>query len=307
VKILITGAGGQLGQDLVAACDPGRDDIIAADHRGLDVGDRDEVLGAITSLQPDIVIHAAAWTAVDACESDLDRAWKVNALGSRHVAEACRLAGAHLCAVSTDYVFDGTATTPYTEWDHVNPLSVYGRSKLGGEREIQALLPGASIVRTSWLCGAGGPNFVRTMLRLAGAGAAGAGAAGAAGAGAAGAAGPAGPTEVRVVNDQWGCPTFTADLAQLVRTIAVSRLPGVFHATNQGATTWYELARLTFELAGADVDRVIPITTAELDPPRPAPRPAYSVLDNAALRLQGIPLLADHREPIQHLVKELLQ
>jgi dTDP-4-dehydrorhamnose reductase len=160
---------------------------------------------------------------------------------------------------------------------------MYGRSKLGGEHEVLGLAPGASVVRTSWLCGAGGPNFVRTMLRLAG---------------------ESGP--VSVVNDQHGCPTFTPDLAEMIVRLVAARLPGVFHVTNAGPTTWFDLARSVFSLAGAAADRVLPIATAELDPPRPAPRPANSVLDNAALRLSGIPLLADHNEPLQRLVKELM-
>ena len=281
VKVLITGAGGQLGQDLSLAF--GADDCIAARHADLDVGDRDQVLGIITSLAPDVVVHAAAWTAVDACEADSDRAWRINALGARHVAEACARAGSYLCAVSTDYVFDGRADAPYTEWDATNPLSMYGRSKLAGEREVLAGAPGAAVVRTSWLCGAGGPNFVKTMVRLA-----------------------AGDATVPVVDDQYGCPTFTADLASMIRRLAAYRLPGVFHVTNGGPTTWWGLARDVFALAGADSARVVPITTAELDPPRPAPRPVNSVLDNAALRLSGIPVLPDHHEPLERLVKDLL-
>lgn len=281
MKVLITGAGGQLGRDLAAAFDGW--EVVAAAHASLDVGDRDQVLGAITMLRPDAVVHAAAWTAVDACEGDPDRAWRVNALGSRHVADACRRAGAHLCAISTDYVFDGTSPAPYTEWDAPNPQSAYGRSKLGGEREVLALAPGASVVRTAWLCGAGGPNFVRTMLRLA-----------------------AGDGPVAVVDDQHGCPTFTTDLAAAVRLLVAARLPGVFHVTNAGPTTWFGLARDVFALAGADAGRVVPIASSQLDPPRPAPRPANSVLDNAALRLSGLPLLGDHRAPLERLVKELI-
>ncbi|MHB8463826.1 MAG: dTDP-4-dehydrorhamnose reductase [Acidimicrobiales bacterium] len=281
MKVLITGAGGQLGQDLVATF--AAHDVIAARREDLDVSERDQALAAITALAPDVVVHAAAWTAVDACEGDLDKAWRVNALGSRHVADACARSGAYMCAVSTDYVFDGRSPTPYTEWDATNPLSAYGRSKLAGEREILGVAPGASIVRTSWLCGAGGPNFVKTMLRLA-----------------------AGDGTVPVVDDQHGCPTFTADLASVIYRISTSRLPGVFHATNGGATTWWGLARDVFSLAGASADRVVPITTAELDPPRPAPRPANSVLDNAALRLSGMPLLPEHHEPLERLVKELM-
>ena len=282
MRVLVTGSGGQLGVELVASFARAGHDVTAATHQDLDVGDRDAVLGAVTGLRPDAVVHAAAWTAVDACESDPDRAWRVNALGSRHVADACRRVSAHLCAVSTDYVFDGEASLPYTEWDATNPLGVYGRSKEAGEREVLSLAPGASVVRTSWLAGAGGPNFVRTMLRLA-----------------------AGDGEVRVVDDQRGCPTFAADLGAAVVGLVSCRLPGLFHVTNQGDTTWWGLARATFALAGADQERVIPIRTDALDPPRAAPRPAYAVLDNAALRLSGLPLLADHREPLERLVRAL--
>ena len=281
MRVVITGAGGQLGRDLQAAFE--RDEVISTDVERCDVADRDAVLGLITTACPDVVVHAAAWTAVDACEFDPDRAWAVNALGSRHVADACRRAGAYLCALSTDYVFDGTLDRPYNEWDDPRPLSVYGRSKLGGEREILAHAAGASIVRTSWLCGAGGPNFVATMLRLAAEG-----------------------RTVPVVNDQRGCPTFTADLAPLIRTLTAARLPGTFHATNQGpATTWYGFAQAIFEEGGHDPAQVLPIRTNELDPPRPAPRPVNSVLDNAALRLSGLRLLPDWRESLPRLVKEL--
>jgi dTDP-4-dehydrorhamnose reductase len=281
VRILVTGAGGQLGTDLVPSLAP--HDVVAVDHAKCDVADRDAVLGLITTVRPDVVIHAAAWTAVDACQADPDRAWAVNALGTRHVADGARRTGAHLCVISTDYVFDGRATEPYVEWDPTGPLNVYGRSKLAAEHEALTGTPGACVVRTSWLCGAGGPNFVATMVRLA-----------------------AGRGEIPVVADQHGCPTFTADLAQGIRRLVVARLPGIFHVTNQGATTWYELARSTLDAAGQDPDRVRPITTAELVPARPAPRPAYAVLDNAALRLSGLPVLDDHRAPLQRLVRELL-
>jgi len=281
LRILVTGAGGQLGTDLVRA--GGRHEMVAATRAQLDVGDRDQVLAAVTSTAPDLIVHAAAWTAVDACEGEPERAYRVNAFGCRNVAEAARLAGAHLVAVSTDYVFDGTKPDPYVEWDAPNPSSVYGRSKLAGEREITALLPDAAIVRTSWVCGRHGSNMVKTVLRLA-----------------------AGDGLLHFVDDQHGCPTFTEDLAGLLLQLAVSRRPGVFHATNQGATTWYRFARDVVELAGHDPDRVRPIATAQLDPPRPAPRPANSVLDNAALRMSGLALLPDHHEPLERTVKALL-
>jgi len=282
VQVLVTGAAGQLGTEAAAVFAGAGHDVVAAGHDRLDVGDRDAVLGAITSLRPDVVLHAAAWTAVDACEADPDRAWRVNALGCRYVADACRRTGAHLCAVSTDYVFDGAQPEPYTEWDRPNPQCVYGRSKEAGERELLALAPGAAVVRTSWLAGATGANFVKTMLRLA-----------------------AGDGVVPVVDDQHGCPTFARDLAEGIGRIVAARLPGLFHMTNQGATTWWGLARATFVLAGADEDRVVPISTDQLTPPRPARRPANSVLDNTALRLAGLPLLADHRDALARLVKEL--
>jgi len=276
-RVLITGAGGQLGRDLVAAFEGAGDDVIAARHGDLDVADRDAVVGVITAVAPDAVVHAGAWTAVDACEADPDRALRVNALGTRHVAEGARRARAHLCYISTDYVFDGAATAPYTEWDAANPLSVYGRSKLGGEHEVD---PGWSIVRPSWVCGLHGANMVKTALRLA-----------------------AEPGELRFVDDQHGCPTFTADLAPAIRRLVAARLPGIFHMTNQGATTWFDFVRATLDAAGHDAARVVPVKTADV--PRPAPRPAYSVLDNAALRLSGLPLLADWRDSLERLVKEL--
>jgi dTDP-4-dehydrorhamnose reductase len=282
LRILVTGAGGQLGTDLLAL--GGRHEMVAAGREVVDVGSRDAVLAAMTSVSPDIVVHAAAWTAVDACESDPERAFRVNALGCRNVAEGARLTGAHLVAVSTDYVFDGTKSEPYVEWDEPRPLSVYGRSKLAGEREITSMLPGATIVRTAWVNGAHGANMVKTILRLS-----------------------AGAGELRFVADQKGCPTFTDDLAGMLLHLGIARRPGLFHVTNQGPTTWYQLARDVLAAAGRDPDRVIPIPSADLQPPRPAPRPANSVLDNAVLRMSGIPLLPDHHEPLERTVKALLE
>jgi dTDP-4-dehydrorhamnose reductase len=281
MKVLVTGAGGQLGHDMVASCEAAGDDVVAATHADMDVGDRDAVLGAIGTVAPDAVVHAAAWTAVDACEGDPDRALRVNALGTRHVAEACRRTGAHLLYVSTDYVFDGTKDEPYDEWDRPNPQSVYGRSKRAGECEALAQAPGAAVVRVSWVMGEHGHNMVKTVLSLAD------------------------RPELAFVDDQRGCPTFTADLAPAIRRLVSSRLPGVFHVTNQGAVTWYEFVRAVLESAGHDPAKVRPIKTVELDPPRPAPRPANSVLDNAALRLSGLPLLPHYRDSLDRLVARL--
>lgn len=279
MKVLVTGAAGQLGRDVVAACTAAGDDVVGVDRASLDLTERSLVLGALGELRPDAVIHCAAWTAVDACEADPDRAFAANALAVRHVAEACRRTGAHLVHLSTDYVFDGTKPTPYHEWDEPRPQSVYGASKLAGEQEAGE---DAAVVRTSWVCGAHGSNMVKTVLRLA-----------------------QEQERLRFVDDQRGHPTFTADLAPLLRRLAVERRPGRFHATNQGAVSWYEFVREVMAAAGHDPARVEPVATADLVPPRPAPRPANSVLDNAALRLSGIPLLRDFRAPLAELVARL--
>lgn len=277
VQLLVTGAGGQLGQDVAAAFRS--HEVVALTHAELDVTDRDQVLGAITTLRPQAIVHCAAWTAVDACESEPDRAFGANALAVRHIAEGARRVGAHVCHISTDYVFDGTKSTPYHEWDTPSPKSVYGASKLAGERELD---PDSTIVRTSWVCGFGGANMVKTILRIAD-------------------ANPA----LAFVDDQIGHPTFTADLATMIRRLVIDRRPGVFHVTNSGAVSWYQFAQEVLIAAGLDPGRVSPISTAELDPPRPAPRPANSVLDNAALRLSGIAPLRDFREPLAELVSAL--
>ncbi len=281
MRVLVTGAGGQLGREVVDVFTAGsHHEVLACDHGSLDVGDRDRCMQVIGTFAPDAVVHAAAWTDVDRCQSDLDRAWRVNALGTRHVAEAARLVGARVCYLSTDYVFDGTGDRPYNEWDDTNPLSVYGRSKRAGET---ALGPDDTILRTSWVCGRHGNNFVKTVLRVVGAG-----------------------KEMKVVDDQHGCPSFADDLAGMIHRLVVGRRPGLFHVTNQGPTTWYQFAADIAAAAGLDPSLVKPIPSAELRPVRAAPRPANSVLDNAALRLSGIPLLDDHHVPLERLVKELV-
>jgi dTDP-4-dehydrorhamnose reductase len=289
VRVLVTGAAGQLGRDLVevlsgslplggiAPCRmSGAVEVTAMDRRSLDVAHRDQVAGVFDALRPHVVVHCAAWTAVDACEDDPDRAFAVNAAGTRHVAEAARRHGAHVVYLSTDYVFDGRSDRPYTEWDVPNPLSVYGRSKRGGELELG---PSASLVRTSWLSGYHGSNIVRTVLRLA-----------------------AGEGPLRFVDDQRGSPTFTADLAPALAVVALERLPGIYHLTNTGVTSWFGLARAVLAAAGADIDRVEPITTAELAPPRRAVRPTNSALDNVAWRALGGTPLPPWQDGLERLV-----
>lgn len=286
MRVLVTGAGGQIGSELARVCTDAGDVVAAAGRGQLDVGDRDAVLGTVLSTSPDVVVHCGAWTAVDACEGDPERAYRDNALACRWVAEACRRSGAHLVHVSTDYVFSGEQERPYTEWDATGPRSVYGASKLAGEDEVRAALPGAAIVRTSWVCGSGGKNMVRTVVGVL--------------------AGDPG-RELAFVDDQRGCPSFTADLAPALRRLAVARVPGTFHVTNAGPTTWYEFVQEIVAAAGGRREQVRPIATANLDPPRPAARPANSVLDGVAWRLAGFEALPHWSEPLERLVKELQQ
>ncbi len=281
MRVLITGAGGQVGRELVELLGSrSHHEVFGFDHGGLDIGDRDAVLGAITSISPDLIINPAAWTAVDACESDPDRAYRINALAVRHIAEAARRVDAHLVHVSTDYVFNGSKDAPYVEWDTTDPRSVYGASKLAGELELG---PESTIIRTSWVCGFHGGNMVKTILRLAGE-----------------------HDTLSFVDDQRGHPTFADDLAVMIERLGVERRPGTFHVTNQGAVSWFEFAGEVLRCAGLDPERVRPVATADLLPARPAPRPANSVLDNAALRLSGLELLDDFRLPLKRLVTRLM-
>jgi dTDP-4-dehydrorhamnose reductase len=277
MKFLVTGARGQVGREVVELL--AGEDVVGVDHSSCDVGDRAAVLATVAAHRPDAIINCGAWTAVDACESDPDRAFRVNAIGVRNVADAARRASAYLVTVSTDYVFDGTKIEPYEEWDATNPQSVYGRSKRAGELEVD---PGHAVVRTSWVIGRYGANMAKTILRLAGE-----------------------HEKLAFVSDQRGHPTIAADLARMLVLFAQERLPGTWHVTNQGAVSWHEFAQAVLAADGDDPSRVGPITTDELQPPRPAPRPANSVLANRALGYAGIDLLPDFRESLGSLVAQI--
>lgn len=282
MRVLITGGLGQLGREVAQQWAAAGDDVTAIDRDVLDVTDRDAVRSAITTLTPQVVLHAAAYTAVDACEADPDGAMQLNALAVRWVAEACSTVDAHLVTLSTDYVFDGLKAEPYHEWDTPNPQSVYGRTKRAGELEALALGTQAAVVRTSWLCGRYGSNMVATIMALAGE-----------------------HDRLRFVDDQWGHPTFCSDLAPALRRVALERVSGVWHLTNQEPTSWFGFAQSVLTAMGQDPHRVEPVATADLQPPRPAQRPANSVLDNAVARGAGWPALRDHREPLAELVAAL--
>jgi len=283
MRVLVTGAAGQLGIDVVRSWTAVGDDVTGLDRHALDVTDRGAVMQLVRSAKPDVVVNCAAWTAVDACEGDPAKADLANARAVGFLAEACEAVAARLVQISTDYVFDGTLDRPYREHDSTNPQSVYGRSKRDGELAALALGRMATVVRTSWVCGVHGSNMVKTVLRLA-----------------------AERPELAFVDDQVGHPTFTQDLAPVLRRIVSEGLHGIVHATNQGACSWYDFAREVVAASGRDPSMVRPIATADLQPPRPAPRPANSVLENAALMAAGIPLLRHHRDAVAETVAALM-
>jgi len=267
---LVTGAGGMLGQDLAALLRASGADVTGLARSELDLTDEAAVGAAVRNVRPEVVANCAAWTAVDAAESHEDEALAVNGHGAAHLATACAAAGAWLVQMSTDYVFAGTGTRPYSEDHRPAPRSAYGRTKLAGEQAVGQLLPDASyVVRTAWLYGAHGPNFVRTMIRLAG-----------------------GSGMVDVVDDQYGQPTWTCDVArQIMALVDSGARPGIYHASSSGSTTWLRLARAVFTLLGADPRRVRPTSSSELA--RPAPRPAYSVLGHGKWASAGLAPLPD--------------
>lgn len=268
---LITGAGGMLGRDLVTLLTRHDERVIGCTRADLDITDPAAVQAAMDWHRPQIVVNCAAWTAVDDAEAHEDSALAVNGHAVGRLAAACASNDATLIQISTDYVFDGEAVKPYPE-DHpaAAPRSAYGRTKLAGEQAALAALPAAVfIVRTAWLYGAHGRNFVATMLGRARAG-----------------------LPSSVVDDQRGQPTWTADVAgQVHALIASDAPPGTYHATSSGETTWYGLAREIYVRAGADTALVTPTTTAAF--PRPAPRPAYSVLGHSAWAAAGIEPISD--------------
>ena len=282
MKILVTGANGQLGRDLMGVITAGGDDAFGIDIDTVDITSREAVHDVFAGERPDAVINCAAFTAVDACESNAETAMLVNGTAVRWVAEASDAIGAHLVHISTDYVFDGTKIGPYVETDVPNPQSVYGRTKLVGEQEAMASDSGVAVVRTSWVCGFYGNNMVKTVHKLA-----------------------QERDSLSFVDDQFGHPTFTSDLAPLLYRLALDRRSGLFHGTNQGAVSWYGFVQEIVRLMGKDPAMVLPISTAELQPPRPAQRPANSVLDNKALRDAGYQATRDFREPLAELLKLL--
>ena len=251
---LVVGAGGQLGTDLMRVLDGQY--VIGLTRHELDITDVDAVARAVAAVVPSVIVNAAAYTAVDAAETDEPTAFTANVTAPAALAAAAAKAGAKFVHVSTDYVFAGDATVPYDEAAATGPKSAYGRTKLAGEQAVFAEYPDAYVVRTAWVYGATGANFVKTMARL-----------------------ERERETVSVVDDQRGSPTWSRDLARgLVELGSSGADGGIYHCTNTGETTWFGFTRAIFEELGADPERVLPTTTAAF--PRPAPRPAYSVLGN---------------------------
>jgi len=278
VRIVVTGADGQLGRELVRTL-ASHGEVIGTTIADLDVTDP-RCADRLASLRPDWVVHAAGATDVDGCEREPARAMAVNGEGTRRVAEGCRRAGARLVYLSTDYVFDGAKGSPHTEEDSPAPLSAYGLSKLEGERAARTLMSGWAIVRTAWLFGVHGRNFVKGILERAAAG-----------------------ERLRVVDDQVGSPTYAADLADAVAVLLSRGLTGLYHVTNRGSCSWYEFARQILLLAGCAPTDLSRITSGELH--RPARRPAYSVLENAAWRAAGLPALRPWPEALAAMLAAL--
>jgi len=259
MKILITGANGQLGYELQQVLHDYQLTLLDVPQFDLTKPGVEETIAA---ARPDVVIHAAAYTDVDGAEGEPVRAMAVNAEGTERVAKAAAAIGARLLYLSTDYVFDGRQGVPYRETDRPNPLNVYGRSKYEGEQRALAHCPNTLVIRTAWLYGAHGKNFVKTIMRLA-----------------------SEQPELRVVSDQRGSPTHAGDLASAIKQVLGTNLRGITHATGAGDCTWYEFAREIVSLMGAAV-RVQPISTAESK--RTAQRPLYAVLSNRVLADAGI-------------------
>jgi dTDP-4-dehydrorhamnose reductase len=278
---LVTGAGGQLGTDVTQLLHAYRADVIACDRAALDITDHAAVDRVLSEVAPTIVVNCAAYTAVDAAETDEATATVINGEAPGHLAQWCAANNARLIHPSTDYVFAGNATMPYPVDHPIDPQSAYGRSKAAGERAVLAAGGDAHVVRTAWVYGVGGPNFVKSIAQLA-----------------------RDRETLSVVDDQRGSPTWSLHLARGLTALAVADVePGIWHCTGAGETTWYGFATAIFTELGLDPARVTPTTTDAF--PRPARRPSYSVLSGEKWKRAGLPELPDWRDALHEAVKTL--
>lgn len=281
MRILVTGASGQLGYDVERELERRGIEHLGTSSRELDITDREAVERLMAAYRPDAAIHCAAYTKVDLAEDEPERCWAVNADGTRNLAAACREIGAKLLYISTDYVFPGAGERSYETGDPTGPVNTYGRSKLAGELAVQSLLEKYFIVRISWVFGKNGNNFVKTMLRLAET-----------------------KAELSVVCDQIGSPTYTADLAPLLCDMVQTERYGVYHATNEGTCAWSEFAEAIFELAGRQVV-VHPIPTSAY--PTRAARPLNSRMSKERLRDNGFQALLEWKDALARYLKEITE
>ncbi|MDN4620704.1 dTDP-4-dehydrorhamnose reductase [Paenibacillus sp. PsM32] len=284
MKVLVTGASGQLGVDTVKVIQAKGHEVFGCDRQTLDITNLEQCQQVITSFQPEVIIHCAAYTAVDAAETDIDGAYLVNAVGTRNIAVAAESVQAKVIYISTDYVFDGQGVQPYHEYDNTDPQSIYGKSKRAGEVLIQSLSSRYFIVRTSWVYGLHGNNFVKTMLKL----------------------GQEKP-QLKVVHDQKGSPTYTVDLAEFLTELMVTEKYGVYHASNSDSCTWYEFTQEIFrqatDILDVDIQAVLePCATSEF--PRPAPRPANSVMEHLSIRTNGFTDIRSWQEGLNAFLYE---
>lgn len=278
-KIIVTGANGQLGSDIVIKLNQEGYDVYGLGREELNITKLGQVQHVLDEVRPDIVVHSAAYTKVDQAESDIDEAYLVNTIGTRNIAVVSEELGAKLIYISTDYVFNGEHEKPYTEFDKPDPLGVYGKSKFAGEEFVRQFHSRFFIIRTSWIYGQNGNNFVKTMLKLANS-----------------------HEELKVVNDQRGCPTYTVDLANCIASMLKTNKYGTYHVSNSGDCSWYEFSKAIFEILGILV-KVNPCTTIEF--PRPAKRPMNSVFDHMALRLNGFSEMRSWRDALDEFLHEL--
>lgn len=278
MRIVVTGANGQLGQDILKLLEA-QHEVQGLVRDQLDITNEGQCLEVIQRLQPEVIIHSAAYTAVDLAETNESEAFRVNADGTRNLAIAAESIGAKFVYISTDYVFDGMATQSYSEDDTTNPQSVYGKSKRAGELHVQAILSKYFIVRTSWVYGVYGKNFVKTMLELVKT-----------------------RDSLKVVSDQFGSPTYTVDLALFLKKLIETDRYGIYHASNSGVCSWYDFACAIFEESGITMN-VEPCTTEEF--PRPAPRPRNSAMEHEAIRVNGFEDLREWRDGLKAFLKEL--
>jgi dTDP-4-dehydrorhamnose reductase len=250
-KVLVVGALGMLGHDLLKVFAKGYE-VVGIDKEEVDITRQGATLKIIKEISPQVIINAAGYTDVDGCEKKMRKAFAVNGEGARNIAKGCREIGAKLVYVSTDYIFDGTKKTPYRESDTPNPLNIYGESKLMGERYVEDLLDDFLIVRTQWLYGLHGRNFVETILALA-----------------------QERAQIEVVHDQKGSPTYTADLSKAIAALVRKNLKGIFHVSNKGSCSWYDFALEIARLVGVTGVQIVPVSSTDLN--RPAKRPLFSV------------------------------